>query len=548
MIQTPSTEPGAGWVEATEVLGESTTVVAVLDLAAAEASDRVFLRTEDDQATFGEAAFRARRLAAGFAEIGVQPGDVVVLYMHNSVDMVLCTFALGYLGAAASPVNVEYVGDLLTYVIDDTGATMAVVDASLVPQFLQAAHLAREFEGGTVVIRVDEQVDGVDVGQFTSFDEIAASKAHLDVASTDQSSTLLIIYTGGTTGPSKGVIVTNGHALTFASDWTRCVAYTGEDILYSCLPLFHGLAYLLGVLPTLLCRAQMIIDRRFSASNFWSRVIEANATVAHSIFSMIPILLAKPESELDRLHRLRAIYLGPSKYAPEFRERFGVEVVEVYGQSETGVVTYAPFGELPAGSCGRANPHFEIRIVDEMDNEVSVGHPGEIIVRPRLPFTMMRGYLSKDPETLDTFRNLWHHSGDRGFVDADGWYYYVDRMKDCIRRRGENISSYEVEFVINQYPRIVESAVFAVPADVEEDEVKACIVVDRAEEFDIGDFQEFLSTRLARFMRPRYVEIVDELPKSAAQKVEKYKLIAAGVDGPTGITIDFDHPQNRLRR
>ena len=536
--------PDAGasnaWIEAAEVLGGSATIVGALDRAAAEEPDRPFLQSADDHVTFGECADRARSIAGQLAERGVMAGDVVVLYMHNSVDMVTCTFALGYLGAAASPINIEYVGDLLTYVVGDTGADLAIVDASLVEQFLAAADGVEAFAHGTVIVRSDV-TDEVELGRpFVDFDELRVGAHPLPPVSIDQSTTALIIYTGGTTGPSKGVIVTNGHALTFASDWTRCVAYTGEDVLYGCLPLFHGLAYLLGVLPTLLCRAKMVIDRRFSASNFWERAIAADATVVHSIFSMVPILLSRPPSDVDRAHRVRAMYIGPSKYADEFRDRFGVELIEVYGQSETGVVTYAPFGQLPAGSCGRVNPHFEVRIVDEMDIEVPPGQPGEIIVRPKVPYTMMRGYLSKDTATVETFKNLWHHSGDRGIVDEDGWFYFVDRMKDCIRRRGENISSYEVELVITQHPQIVECAVFAVPSDLEEDEVKACVVVDDADRFDPIEFQQFLVDRMARFMRPRYLEVVESLPKSAAQKIEKYKLIEAGVGGPTGTTLDLD--------
>jgi crotonobetaine/carnitine-CoA ligase len=299
------------------------------------------------------------------------------------------------------------------------------------------------------------------------------------------------------------------------------------------------LARTLGVVPTLLHGAHMVVEERFSASSFWSRAREVDATIVHGIFGMVPILLGQPESADDRRHRIRTFYIGPSKLTVPFRKRFGIHLVEVFGATETGIVTCTPYGEFREGSCGRVNQaSWELRLVDDRDEPVPPGEIGEITVRPRAPWAIMPGYWGKPDATVEAFRNLWFHTGDFGRQDEDGYVFFVDRKKDAIRRRGENISSFEVEASVNAHPAVLESAAIAVPSAVTEDDVKVCVVLRAEAELDPAELIRFLDQRLPYFAVPRYVEVVPALPKTPNEKVRKVELRRAGRNGITETTWD----------
>jgi carnitine-CoA ligase len=516
------------------------TVIELLRRQAAERPDAPFLDDPGASVTYARAYERSDHLAAGFAAAGVGEGDLVAVFMLNSIDYVLATLALAKLGAVPVTVNTEYKGELLRYVLGDCGARLAVVEDELLEHVLALDLAGLPLE--TVAVRGPFDADapaGVALHPLAALEESGASgpvPAPVERLAGDR---YMVIYTSGTTGPSKGVLISNGHCLAFASDWVRALEFGEDDVLYSPLPLFHGIAYLLGAMATLVAGARMHIRRRFSITRFWSDVRETDATVAHLIFAIVPMLLAQPESDGDRDHALRAVYIGPSKLSEAFEQRFGAPVVEVYGQTETGVVTLGPLGELPPGSCGRVNAErFEAKVVDALDRELPPGEPGEIVVRPRHPDTMMLGYLNKAEATVETFRNLWHHTGDRATMDADGWLYFLDRVKDCIRRRGENISSYEIELVVGKLPGVGEVAAIPVPSELSEEEVKICVVAVAGAEIDPAELHSACVASLPKFMVPRYIEVCAELPKTPSQKVEKYKLRAEGADGITAATWD----------
>ncbi len=348
-------------------------------------------------------------------------------------------------------------------------------------------------------------------------------------------------YTSGTTGPSKGVLFPNGHVLTFAQDWVICMGYETDDVLYTPMPLFHTLGMILGIMPTILVGATAFMDRRFSATQYWARCKEHGATIGHAVFPMIPFLLSQPPSELDRSHSVRAIWTGPSRFAKEFFDRFGVKVYEVYGQSEIGACSFPDdFSKVRVGSCGRANPRFEMMIVDKDENPVPDGQTGELLVRPKQPWTSMLGYLGKPDKTAEAFQNLWHHTGDQLYRDADGWFFFVDRAKDMIRRRSHNISAYDIELIINRYPNVAEIACIPVPSEHEDEEIKVCVVMAPEAEVEIDAFIDFCRDHLPKHMVPRFVEVLDSLPKTANEKIAKFKLKEYGILGSSGKTWDAE--------
>jgi len=312
--------------------------------------------------------------------------------------------------------------------------------------------------------------------------------------------------------------------ITFAMDWIRATGFKERQSIYTCMPLFHAVAAWLGVVPAVIMGGRIAIVPRFSASTFWDDVRRYQSDVAHGIFSMVPILLKQPPRPDDADQPARVFYFAQQNDA--FEKRFNCRIVEVYGATETGIVTATPGGEAPRkGSCGKPNlDTFDVMLANEGDEPVGVGEVGEILVRPRRPFAMLSEYFNMPEATVAAFRNLWFHTGDNARRDADGYFYFVDRKKDSIRRRGENISSSEVEAVLNRHPAVLESAAIAVPSELGEDEVKAVIVLRGGEHASPDELWAFCEKHMPRFWVPRYLELRNAMPKTPSQKIQKYLL------------------------
>ena len=324
-----------------------------------------------------------------------------------------------------------------------------------------------------------------------------------------------LMYTSGTTGPSKGVQVTQFHGPNTAMGFIRYIELTGDDMIFSPMPLFHGIGLWQGVVGPLLVDGKVAIAGRFSASAWWENIKKRKATIGMGIFSVVPILLNQPPSPEDKSHTMRAFYLGPSRMDEALHERFGVRSVEIYGSTEVGICTGAPYGHIPPGSCGLPREDtYEVKIFDEFDREVPPGEPGEICVRPVVPFSVFTGYYNFAEATVGAWRNLWFHTGDQAYRDKDGYIYFVDRVKDSMRRRGENISSFEVERGINSHPAVLESAAVAVPSEMGEDEVKIVVVLQQGAHLEPEELLDHAQERMAYFMVPRFVEFVPALPKT----------------------------------
>ena len=511
------------------------TLPAMLGRGAARHGDRPLLG-------FGAASWSHRDMpglaaarAATLREAGVGRGDRVAVMVSNRIEMIEVFVACGWIGAAAVPINTAAMGPQIGYVVRDSAARLLVIEDGL------AARLATAELGGAALETIwvvgetkagGAMPRGVICTVFPPLPDVADSRE--TVASSEPtilpSDTLAILYTSGTTGPAKGVLCSHAQYHWWGVHSAEVLGVASGDVLCTTLPLFH-----INALNTFaqasLAGARVAFEPRFSASAFWPTMLAREATVVYLLGAMVPILLAQPVSEAERGHRVR-VGLGPgvpAVAAAAFRERTGVPLLEGYGSTETNfVIASAPDRPRP-GCMGWLRPGFEARVVDAHDVELPAGEAGELVLRADQPFAFASGYFGKPEATVAAWRNLWFHTGDRVVREADGAFRFVDRLKDAIRRRGENISSYEVEQVLQGHPAVASVAVYPVRSELAEDEVMAALVACPGETLDPAELARFCTTRLPYFAIPRFIEIVADLPRTENGKVQKYKLREQGV-------------------
>lgn len=478
------------------------------------------------------------RLAAGLQRLGLSKGDRLALMLPNCAEFVPLWFAAAKLGAVETPVNPALKERLLEHVLRDCGATILVCDAAVLESVAQA--LAGKAVFKYVIVVGDKNADAAAAGivaDATLAYEQLASEAHrtfaLDVVS--PSDPIAIMYTSGTTGAAKGVILPHHQYYLWAVSMARSMKLTSADVYYTPLPLFHGDAQFFGVYFPLVYGAQGALYERFSASRYWSQVRECGATATNMLGAMAHILWRAAPSPQDRDHRVRVCQAIPMVSIKEgFERRFGLSLVTAYGQTETSLVTYDTPGQGREGSCGRVADEFSLRIVDEQDRELPVGGVGEIVIRPNAPWVMFRGYHGRFQHTVDVWRNLWFHTGDRGYFDADGWLYFAGRCKDVIRRRGENVSAEEVESVVHEHPGVSECAAIAVPSELSEEDIKIVVTLNGRVAVTEPELAQFCADKMPPYMVPRYIEFHEgPLPRTPSEKIAKDRLRARERPGYT---------------
>ncbi|MEZ5658393.1 MAG: AMP-binding protein [Burkholderiaceae bacterium] len=506
----------------------------LLSRAAERFGDRPMVVFPNRARSFTQADQAASRVAGGLAELGVGQGSKLAIMAVTSLAFVDAWLGAARAGAVYVPINTDYKGDILRYQLGKADVTHIVID----PAFLARLEAVAEDLPGLSHVILSAPMPGAPAS-LPGGAEVSTIDALLDappmtravpVAATDP---LAISFTSGTTGPSKGVLASHSHVITFALDWIKACEFGAGQSIYSCLPLFHAVAAWLGVVPAIIAGGRITFGPRFSPATYWDEVRRADADLAHGIFSMVPILLKQPPRPDDAEQPARKFYFAQVNEA--FEKRFNCRIIEVYGATETGIVTATPAGapRRPL-SCGKPNSDtFEVMIANDRDEPVAAGEVGEILVRPRRPFAMLSAYYNNPQATVEAFRNLWFHTGDNARADEDGYYYFVDRKKDAIRRRGENISSSEVEAVLNRHPAILECAVIAAPSDMGEDEVKAVVVLRPGESVTAEALWAFSEEHMPRFWVPRFIEFRSEMPKTPSQKIQKYLLRAGDAQGVT---------------
>jgi crotonobetaine/carnitine-CoA ligase len=516
---------------------EMKSVAVALEHWAEHRPDRVFVRNGDVAITYRDAIHRARSVAGGLTALGMRKGDRLAIIATTRPEHLELVMACGLIGVVQVPLNIYLKGAFLRHQLIDSAAETIVVDSSGLQAVTAVLGELPPIKNLILLDHDAEEHIGVNTVSYLSLHD---SVGHVPAVNITGDDTMSIIYTSGTTGLPKGCVLTQGYYMRVGAALEDLVGLNDDDIIISALPLFHGAARMMVMAACLRKGLTAVLEPVFHTS-FLQRVIETRATVMVGVAAMGRILMAQPASEADRSHNLRIATWGPSDPALEaaVRDRFAFEVIsQIYGQTECAMSTYAPFNHpATSGSAGHCDPDLELKLVDEDDEEVPIGQVGEIVFRPRHRHRMFRGYWGRPEETLHTFRGLWYHTGDFGRLDQTGALFFVDRKKDYLRRRGENVSSMEVEAAIIGHPKVAEVAVHAVPSELTEDDIKACIVAVEGERLEPEELYTYFAENLPYYTMPRYVEIMPELPKNALSRVMKHVLRDRGI---TTDTWDFE--------
>lgn len=498
--------------------------------ASSDPEHRVARFEDGRQFTFAELDAASNRIANGLDALGAAPGSRVALMLPNCAEFVSCHIGISKLGAIEVPLNTALSGVLLRHPLVNSGCETIFLTAEMTPRLAAIANQLPDLEHVIVVGGGDSQaVPGTSV---IGFDEWQAASSELDPAHEPiDTDTAAILFTSGTTGPAKGAELGSRATFIEASEVIKMMEYEAGEVIFTPLPLFHAIARYCVLWPAIMLRGTAVIYERFSASRYWRTVVAEEATAMTYVGSIITVLSKQPPNEFERMHRVTKGYGAP---APEaltigFKERFGVQLVEPYGGTEAGIVTRNTLSDWRLGSCGKPPNYFEVEIHDEHEQPCPPGVEGEICVRTKVPHSMFSGYHGMAEATLESMRNLWFHSGDRGRTDEDGYFYFVDRMKDCIRHRGHNISSWEIEQAVATYPGVLECAAIGVPSELSEEDVAVAVVEREEGSVEPQRLVAFLRDLLPGFAMPRYVRIVNSLPKNASQRVQKFQLREQGV-------------------
>lgn len=513
------------------------TIGHVLADKAAAIGDRPFLTFESSTVSYAELDQMTNRYANGFADAGVGKGDHVAVMMPNCPEFFYVLWGLAKLGAVAVPLNTAAKGELLSYFLSQSDSTMLCVSGPLLERATPA--LAAVPAIRTVLVHAGDAATAAAVPPGPATGDLAAfAGAPADPVKADgqvrASDPHLILYTSGTTGPSKGAVCPQSQGLAVGQQLSSISGYRPDDILYTCLPVFHGNALWYTVYTALWAEASVALYPHFSARRFWDQIRESHATVFNCLGAMANIIWQQPPSPRDREHNVRICMMVPSsrELSAGFRERYGITVTSVYAMTENCAVTVFGPDEPPdkAPSAGRVRDYMSVQIVDDDGRELQPGQVGEIRIRPNERGIIMHGYYKMGDATVAATRDLWFHTGDRGSLDEDGYLYFSDRKKEAIRRRGENISAYEVEAILCQHPGVLEAAAVPVPAELGEDDVMVYVVRAPGATVSYRELIEFCDQRMAYYMVPRYLSFADELPKTPSEKVEKYKLKRAAAE------------------
>jgi crotonobetaine/carnitine-CoA ligase len=481
--------------------------------------------------TFRQTLQQVESLAGNLHELGVRQGDYVVLVLPTSPLALLVMFAINYLGAIYVPVNPALKGSSLEHVLHNAGAALAVAHDSVLDRVVAAAPPALK-----TIVRSSYAATSVPPGCITILAVSSLTKPSapppLPPKRIQPFDTQSIIYTSGTTGRSKGVLSSYMHAYSCVGpDAWNCLTADDRQLLH--MPIFHiGGAFIATV--ALCVGSSIAVVSHFRTEAFWDQVRELEVTSAFLLGAMATFLLKQPPHPRDRDHNLRMVFIVPlGQSGRAFRERFGVDVFTLFNMTEICTPLISRANPAKDSICGRPRAGVEVRLVDESDCSVGDGKVGQLILRTEAPWAMNHGYNNNPQATADAWRNGWFHTGDAFIRDADGDYRFVDRLKDAIRRRGENISSYEIEVELLSHPAVREAAAIPVPSEFSEDEVLVVLAPASGASIDPEDIIRHLLPRMAHHMLPRFIRVVDELPKTPTAKVEKHLLRAEGLTADT---------------
>ena len=504
----------------------------VLKDKAARFGNREFLRFGEESFGYQDFDQATDRVAAGLQVLGVGKGDKVAIIMGNRPEYLFLWFGLSKLGAVEVPVNTAHRGELLSYMLGQSDSRLVVAEEAFLDRLAPVLSGLPALE--KVVLLGEGDLPRLDK-PVVDYAEMVDNQGRYQPVEVLWSDPFAIVYTSGTTGPSKGSVMPHNYALFMGEICMNAAGYGPEDCLYNALPLFHGNAQFLSTMPALMSGARMLLGQRFSAGGFWAEVKKHGCTEFNYIGGILQILYKaepKPDDADNPLRILFGAGAPPDLYRP-FEERFGVKLIEGYGMSEIGVPMLNTVRERKIGSCGKLLPGYEVALVDDDGLPVSPGQPGECLLRTLEPNCMLREYHDMPAQTVEAWRDLWFHTGDYLIQDQDGYFSFVDRKKDAIRRRGENISSFEVEKGVRTHEAVLECAAVAVKSNMGEDEVMVCLTLKPGRELSPEELIAHCAEQMAYFMVPRYLRFMDALPKTPTERVQKVLLRNQGVTEDT---------------
>jgi len=519
------------------------TIIGLLERAAATHPGKPYVIFPDlggASLSYAATLVGATRVARALRAAGIGPGARIAVYLPNGPAYVLAWMGTLMAGMADVTINPGARGASLAYALTKARVDAVITDRDGLVGLATVTGIATP----PPLFLVPDSVEPTAVlslgwGDWSGVG-VAAKGSDAPFPASDPLKFASIRYTSGSTGMPKGVMQSQAHMLASAKMFCFITGFCADDVMYTCFPVHHVFASVTGILATLTQGGTLVLARKFSASQYWSHLIEYGVTVSHALDAPIAILLANPPSAQDRAHRCRVLYTASQAF-PQFEERFGIKILPLFDMSELTVVAYYPHGvEKRAGSCGVSSGLFDIAIVDDQDYAVPTGEEGQIVVRPRVPHIVMMGYFDDGELTVERWSNLWFHTGDRGVMDTEGYLYFKGRMGDRIRRRGVNISAAEIEAAALRHPDIAEVAVIGVPAAFGEDDIKVCASLKSGCVLEPAALRTHLKGELAAHQMPRYIEIRAQFPRTDTEKIRKAALRDEGASGLTSTTWDAD--------
>ena len=521
--------------------------------------DSEYLDIAGAKLSAGDVMGAADRFGAALHGLGTAQHDRVASLLENSSPALLTWAGTVCAGRVAEPINTAYKGAYLTHQLNDSGSRVMVVAASYLDRVAAIAPDVPTLEHVIVVDDVDAGDDEEDGGATPApvavpslgrvavhrWDDVMATAAGAPAVDVRPSDLATFIYTGGTTGLSKGCMLTHNYHEALARQIGLCWKRTADDVAWTPLPMYHFNALVTAIVGTLLFGGRGAIFRRFSVSQFWPEMNRVGATVTSTLGTMAYLLahdVDRPEMpgsgapEANRTLRLMGAVPLPPEVDGILRSRFGIETFSgAYGVTEASLISWQPPGvENRPNAAGVVNDEFfDVRIFDDDDHEVGAGTDGEIVIRPKQPHVMFEGYWGRPEVTVETMRNLWYHTGDIGRIDDDRYLYFVDRKADYLRRRGENIASYEVESILMGHGALADVAVHAVPSPLTEDDLKITATVKQGADLTEEELFRWCIDQLPYFCLPRYIEFRPALPRSPVGRVLKRELREEGVTPAT---------------
>ena len=495
--------------------------------------DKTFLLFKDQKYTYEQLDRITNHAANGFRSIGITKGDKVAIMLPNCPEFLFTWFGLAKVGAVEVLINTQLKGTFLKHQIGIGHSVTAIVGVDYLETFLPILNELPDLR--TVIFVPHDNAVRPPEGPhyYTYWDWLLShpdtSPPDVDIKECDP---LSIMFTSGTTGPSKGVLNSHNAYIRCGEDCAKTIGLTDEDRCYSVLPLYHGNPQMMAVMSALWVGGSLVIGERFSASRFFQEAKYYSATYFTYVGTILAILSKLPEKPDDSDNPLRLCFGGgaPKDVWKLIENRFKIKIYEAYGMIEAGCVTTINRDNKKGfGSVGVPRECFEVKIMNQRDEEVAIGELGEIVVRPRETFVMFDGYYHMADKTVESLRNLWFHTGDKARKDEDGFFYFEGRVKHTIRRKGENISSEAIENVINACPKVLESAVVGVPDEIAGEEIKAYIIARPDADLGPGEVIAWCGKGLPDFMIPRYIEFRDYFDKTGSEKIQKYKLQEEGI-------------------